>query len=471
MVRRTARSVVVDFAELSDPGRDPAKQVNEDSCGFEETSSGLLAVVCDGMGGHTGGRAASQTAVRAILQQVAAAPPTAAPDQVLGAAIEAAGTAVFAVGGDAPEDTRPGSTCAAALLTDSGLTVAHVGDSRVMLIRSGHLTRLTRDHSMVREMIDAGVLTEAEADHHPDANKITRALGMAPQVAVEVQPSVVGLLPNDVLLLTSDGVTDLVSDPELLAVVGSPPTLDPAAVCQELVRLGNARGGHDNLTVQVLRVLEVQQSRPAAAPTIAAAGSTVLIEGRGRLDATAAALLNGGAAGGERGPRPTLPDREHPPPTLRGDEAAGVPRPTLVDNGLAVKSGTARQSAQPHRQPSADGPSGSVLTAARGAGPARSGAAARRRGLVLAVAVVGVLLLLGLVLLWSGQLQAPPSGDDHPPPSAPPPPAVRAGSKGGVGRSQLAPDPKAASARPGEAADSNAQAGSSSTSSNNAPFP
>ena len=421
-MRRTARNVVVDFAELSDPGLDPAKQVNEDSCGFSETGLGLLAVVCDGMGGHTGGRAASQTAVRVTLQQVAAAPPSAAPDQVLGAAVEAAGAAVFAVGGDAPEETRPGSTCAAALLTDSGLTVAHVGDSRVMLIRSGHLTRLTRDHSMVREMIDAGILTEAEADHHPDANKITRALGMAPQVAVEVQPSVVGLLPDDVLLLTSDGVTDLVSDPELLAAVGNPPAIDAAAICQELVRLGNARGGHDNLTVQVLRVLQVQQSRPAAAPTIAATGSTVLIEGRGREgpggpDATATDLPNRTALVGARGPRPTLPDRDQPPATVRGDEGQGAPRPTLVDDALATGAGAAQQSAQPQLRSARDRPGGAA-------------GAARRGAIVAVVAAVGVAVLLGLALLWWGNWAAPSSGDDRPPPRAPQPgPGARAGSQ------------------------------------------
>src|SRR5262250_679609 len=212
-----ALRVRIDFAQASDPGRDPNKQVNEDSCGYAETRFGHLAVLCDGMGGHYGGKEASRTAITTIFEMFEQMPLSMSGAQALKTAIEEAGRRVYLLGGPPDNRTRPGSTVVAMLLHDRGLDVAHVGDSRAYVVRSNQIYPLTRDHSMVQGMIDAGMLKEEEAIGHPDANKITRALGMKPQVEVDLRPEPMELFAGDVLLLTSDGLTDLALGPDILA--------------------------------------------------------------------------------------------------------------------------------------------------------------------------------------------------------------------------------------------------------------
>ncbi|HMJ15844.1 MAG TPA: protein phosphatase 2C domain-containing protein, partial [Polyangiaceae bacterium] len=159
--------VVLDLAEASDAGRDPEKQINEDSALSAVCTLGHLGVVCDGMGGHAAGQKASQLAALTIRDSVVQAPATAQPIEVLRGAIVRASAAVFALGGSAPAEHRPGSTCVTVLLTARDAHVAHVGDSRGFLLRNGKLQRLTRDHSLVEEMIDAGVISRNDAAHHP----------------------------------------------------------------------------------------------------------------------------------------------------------------------------------------------------------------------------------------------------------------------------------------------------------------
>jgi len=131
--------------------------------------------------------------------------------------------------------------------------VAHVGDSRAYLIHEGQIFQLTRDHSMVQQMVDAQMLTPAQAAAHPDANKITRALGIDDEVEVEVRPQPIAFVAGDTFLLCTDGLTDLVESPEILQIAGSDP---PAQAVGKLVDLANARGGHDNITVLILRARE-----------------------------------------------------------------------------------------------------------------------------------------------------------------------------------------------------------------------
>src|SRR4051812_13595715 len=248
----------VEFAQASDPGRDPNKQVNEDSCGYAETRLGYLCVLCDGMGGHYGGKEASRTAITTIFEMFDQTAPNASPGQALKAAIEEAGRRVYLLGGPPENRTRPGSTVVAMLLHDRGLDVAHVGDSRAYIIRSNQIYPLTRDHSMVQGMIDAGMLTEESAMGHPDSNKITRALGMKPEVDVEVRPEPMELFPGDLLLQSSDGLTDLALGADILGATRQALASGPVAhACTMLVKLANDRGGHDNITVQMVKVSEV----------------------------------------------------------------------------------------------------------------------------------------------------------------------------------------------------------------------
>ena len=322
--------IKIDFAQASDPGRDPNKQVNEDACGYQETRFGHLAVLCDGMGGHYGGREASRTAITTIFEVFEQMPGNMLPAQALKSAIEEAGRRVYLLGGPPENRTRPGSTVVAMLLHDKGLDVAHVGDSRAYIIRSSQIYPLTRDHSMVQGMIDAGMLTEETAMGHPDSNKITRALGMKPDVDVELRPDVMELYPGDVLLQSSDGLTDLALGRDILGATRQ--ALASGGVehaCTMLVKMANERGGHDNITVQMLRVHEVPPKtsttipeRPAtmgtsppnpgaaaARPpvTIGAAASAPLPTQITSPDGTPAAFAYGARPAGYDGASPTAP--------------------------------------------------------------------------------------------------------------------------------------------------------------------
>ncbi len=259
--------VRIDFAQASDPGRDPNKQVNEDSCGYAETKFGHLLVLCDGMGGHYGGKEASRTAITTIFEMMDRAPAATLPAMALKTAIEEAGRRVYMLGGPPENRTRPGSTVVSLLMHDAGMDVAHVGDSRGYIIRANQIYPLTRDHSMVQAMIDAGMLTEQQAIGHPDANKITRALGMKPEVEVEVRPEPMDLFAGDIVLLSSDGLTDLALGPDILGAVRQAlASGNVESACKTLVDLANHRGGHDNITVQMARVVDVPPKARATIP-------------------------------------------------------------------------------------------------------------------------------------------------------------------------------------------------------------
>lgn len=407
-MRRSTRGVVVDCAELTDPGRDPAKQVNEDAVGFAATEQGLLAVVCDGMGGHMGGREASHAAVGAILE-TAGAPPAEVntPEELLKLSVERAALRVWQVGGDAPMEARPGSTCVALLIHERGAEVAHVGDSRAYLIRKGTIQQLTRDHSVVQSMLDAGLLTAEQAADHPDANRITRALGMQPEVEVETAPQPVTLLPNDTLLLCSDGLTDLVDDHEILGQVQANVASGLAVVAQQLVSLANDRGGHDNITVQLVHVVETP-ARSAPEPTVSGAttelptvdsGPTTKLMGDDADEAPPATV-----ALEPDGARNTMPDAS-PGPTI-ADERGG-PGHTL----LGEPAGDATTSA--------DLPPGPSPIVART--PGRAGVShGARLAIYAAVGFVSVLVIA--ILLWWGILAFRRGSDAESEPIAAPEP-------------------------------------------------
>jgi protein phosphatase len=340
-----ATRIRIDFAQASDPGRDPNKQVNEDSCGYAETRFGHLAVLCDGMGGHYGGKEASRTAITTIFEVFEQMPLSMAPSAALKSAIEEAGRRVYLIGGPPENRARPGSTVVALLVHDKGLDVAHVGDSRAYIIRSNQIYPLTRDHSMVQGMIDAGMLTEESAMGHPDSNKITRALGMRPDVDVEVRPESMELFPGDILMQSSDGLTDLALGREILGATRQ--ALASGGVdhaCNMLVKMANDRGGHDNITVQMVRVTDVAKAqttipeRPAAAPAAPASSPSNVgppasnPPAYGQPQATAPGGTPAGLAYGAR-PAPTAPG------ATPGPGAYGATMPDVAPPSNAWTSG------------------------------------------------------------------------------------------------------------------------------------
>jgi PPM family protein phosphatase len=247
------QGALLEVAQRTDPGRDPDKQVNEDSAGYRATKLGHLLVVCDGMGGHALGQEASRLAVATIMQSVETAAPTVAPGPALAQAIAEAGRRVYAMGGAGPQMGRPGSTCVALLVHGGAVEIAHVGDSRAYFIRNGHIWPLTRDHSIVQQLLDQGAITPDQAVLHPEGNKITRALGMKPDTEVELRDPPLLQAVGDIFVLATDGLCDLVRTDEIGSVVMQAASLDLAG--QHLVAMANARGGHDNITVLLARVL------------------------------------------------------------------------------------------------------------------------------------------------------------------------------------------------------------------------
>jgi len=324
----TAR-LKIEFAQASDPGRDPNKQINEDSCGYAETRFGYLCVLCDGMGGHYGGREASQTAIRTIFELFEQLPPSTSPAAALKTSIEEAARRVYQLGGPPENRARPGSTVVAMLLHDRGLDVAHVGDSRAYVIRANQIYPLTRDHSMVQGMIDAGMLTEEQAIGHPDANKITRALGMRPEVEVELRPEPMELFKGDVLLQSSDGLTDLALGADILGATRQAlASGDVSYACNMLVKLANDRGGHDNITVQMVRVVEVGQRALTTIPGTPASPSIARAAQSGPLETvqmTAPDTVPPQSAVPQQQPPPALPPPALPPPAAPAGQAVLSP--------------------------------------------------------------------------------------------------------------------------------------------------
>ncbi len=232
------------------PGLDPEKQENEDVAVCAATPHGLLCLVCDGMGGHENGRLAATTAANEIVSRLIHGAAEDAPGRALAKAVQEANAKVFALSRN--KRLHAGATCVAILVHDHGTEVAHAGDSRAYLVHRGTIAQVTRDHSKVRDMVDRGLLTPEEARVHPEANQITRALGIAEQVDVELRSSPLPHMSGDVYVLCTDGLSDLVTPDEIMNVVMQAD--DEPRAAKRLVELALERGGHDNTTVIVARI-------------------------------------------------------------------------------------------------------------------------------------------------------------------------------------------------------------------------
>ncbi len=241
-------------AGLTDPG--VQRQNNEDTWGEPPpnltpelaTAKGYLYVVADGVGGHQSGEVASRIAVQ-VTQQVYYADPNLDVGASLAAAIQEANRRIYHQGIGSAGEFGMSTTITAAVVRGSELVVANVGDSRTYLIHGGQPHQLTVDHTWVEERRQAGILTAQEAANHPQRNVITRSLGGN----LEVQVDVFGphpLVQGDQVLLCTDGLSDLVSDPEMAAVVAQ--SRNPNAAVHRLVDLAKKRGAPDNVTAVVV---------------------------------------------------------------------------------------------------------------------------------------------------------------------------------------------------------------------------
>jgi PPM family protein phosphatase len=205
-----------------------------------------LYAVADGMGGHRGGEVASQLALETVEQLFHAG------DGTLAEQVREANRVVFERSSEDRTVTGMGTTLTAAVIEGNLARLAHVGDSRAYLLRAGAMRQLTEDHTLVGRMMKAGEISSAEAEVHPHRNVLTRALGTEPDVSVDEDE--VGLLDGDRLLLCSDGLTSMVTEEQIQAILES--ATSPQQAADRLVRAANRAGGVDNITVVVLDLLD-----------------------------------------------------------------------------------------------------------------------------------------------------------------------------------------------------------------------
>lgn len=227
-----------------------------------------IAILADGMGGLNAGEVASSMSAHLLMEELAAwrqgtslledelgqvDSDLATESHVVRLAVEKANNAVFHVSQTQPQCRGMGTTLVVALFHDNRLSVAHIGDSRMYRFRDNAMEQITRDHSFVQELLDKGLYTEQEARDSNKKNVVTRALGVAPTVEVDIGEHEV--LPGDIYLLCSDGLTDLVSDGDIettLRQFGG--NLEGAA--DHLINVANASGGKDNISIVLCRAIK-----------------------------------------------------------------------------------------------------------------------------------------------------------------------------------------------------------------------
>ena len=205
-----------------------------------------LFAVADGMGGHEAGEVASEVAINTLAELAPASP----DGDALARAVVAANLEVIKAPGKGIGREGMGTTLTAAVLEGERLVIAQVGDSRAYLLHQGRLQQLTRDHSLMADMIEAGQLTEAEARVHPNRSVITRAIGSDPHMQPDIYE--LNVETGDRILLCSDGVTTMLEDPQIARIMGSSETAQECA--DNLVAAALDAGGYDNATAVVMDV-------------------------------------------------------------------------------------------------------------------------------------------------------------------------------------------------------------------------
>ena len=247
----------LEIVSLTDPGK--VRSHNEDNITTDNEAG--FVILADGMGGYNAGEVASGIAVTMLADSLKTALSVGLPEQGPGvlvkSEVEKTNGAIYQTAQSQPQFSGMGTTLVCALFHDNRITVAHVGDSRLYRYRQkgtapAQFEQITRDHSLLQEQIDSGMISREEARRSTNKNLVTRALGVDPTVNVEVQEH--EALPGDVYLLCSDGLNDMVGDEEIqltLSMLGT--NLEVAA--QQLVQMANDHGGRDNVSVILVRVL------------------------------------------------------------------------------------------------------------------------------------------------------------------------------------------------------------------------
>ena len=245
----------IEMACLTDIGRQRAN--NEDSYLYWESDDpqdfrrkGRLAVIADGMGGYDGGQEASRLAVETV-RHVYENRFSDSPVATLLEGFTTAHETIQRYALDHPQFHGMGTTCTAVSIVGQELTFAHVGDSRLYLVRADGVSRLTRDHSYVGRLVESGIVRSEDAESHPQRHILTAALGSGHTITPDGSASPISLQHGDTIVLCTDGLWSMVSETELARAVRAN---SPSQACLDLVKSALERGGPDNISVMILRV-------------------------------------------------------------------------------------------------------------------------------------------------------------------------------------------------------------------------
>ena len=255
--------MLYDYVALTDPGR--LRSNNEDAVVAEPDLG--LAVLADGMGGYKAGEVASAMAIGTVSTTLGSwllgHGHSASPREVglaMRLSVDQANQAIYQSARDNTEFNGMGTTLVAAVFRGRRAVVGHVGDSRCYRWRHGQLEPLTRDHSLLQEQVDAGLITPEDAEHAPHRNLVTRALGVEPQMDADIGEHTV--LPGDLYLLCSDGLSDMLRHQGMAHVLRQHhPDTALASTAQALIDAANAAGGRDNISVILVRAHEASRKR------------------------------------------------------------------------------------------------------------------------------------------------------------------------------------------------------------------
>ena len=260
MDRPRALAMTLEFHSATDRGR--IRSNNEDSIAIVEAAG--LMVLADGMGGYNAGEVASGMATMLLSTELEAALTARSPhelDQESGLSyatrcvldkVALTNAAIFQTAASQPQYAGMGTTLVMALFYDNRVTLAHLGDSRVYRLRGDELRAITRDHSLLQEQIDSGMISVEDARFSQNKNLVTRALGVDPEVETEIDEHVVQA--GDIYLLCSDGLNDMVEDEEIRMTLQTL-TANLELAAAQLIQMANDNGGRDNVSVILVRVL------------------------------------------------------------------------------------------------------------------------------------------------------------------------------------------------------------------------
>ena len=253
VIAEPRRSMSFEFFQMVDTGR--ARSNNEDSVAIDEPHG--LAVLADGMGGYNAGEVASGMATSFIkgelgrwLHEAAEVATDAEVRRAMDICVDNANRAIFNAANANPQYAGMGTTLVVGVFREGQLRLGHVGDSRAYRFRAGQLEQITRDHSLLQEQIDAGLITPEQAAFSANKNLVTRAVGVEDTVLLETHAH--DLLPGDMFLMCSDGLSDMLDDATMAQLLQSHDALADAG--QALVNAANDAGGKDNISLILVRV-------------------------------------------------------------------------------------------------------------------------------------------------------------------------------------------------------------------------